>query len=96
MNGQPVPGYRSEKGVDPDSRTETFVAARLFVDNWRWKDVPFYLRTGKRLASKDTEIVVTFKRVPHSLFSSVGLDRMPPNTLVPSGPARRCAWARWT
>jgi len=82
MNGRHVPPYRLEKGVEPSSRTETFVAARLFVDNWRWKEVPFYLRTGKRLASKDTEIVVTFKRVPHSLFSSVGLDEMPPNTLV--------------
>ncbi|MBN2127863.1 MAG: glucose-6-phosphate dehydrogenase [Sedimentisphaerales bacterium] len=82
MNGRQVPGYRSEKGVDPNSRTETFVAARLFVDNWRWKEVPFYLRTGKRLATKNTGIVVTFKRVPHSLFSSVGLHEMPPNTLV--------------
>ena len=63
--------------MDPDSRTETFVAARLLVDNWRWKDVPFYLRTGKRLARKNTEIVVTFKEVPHSLFGSVGLDQMP-------------------
>jgi glucose-6-phosphate 1-dehydrogenase len=82
VNGQQVPAYRSEKGVDPKSTTETFVAARLFVDNWRWKDVPFYLRTGKRLAQKDTEIVVTFKQVPHSLFGSVGLDDMPPNILV--------------
>jgi len=82
INDRHVPPYRLEKGVDPNSSTETFVAARLFVDNWRWKEVPFYLRTGKRLASKDTEIVVTFKRVPHSLFSSVGLDEMPPNTLV--------------
>lgn len=82
MNGRRVPPYRLEKGVEPSSRTETFVAARLFVDNWRWKEVPFYLRTGKRLASKDTEIIVTFKRVPHSLFSSVGLAEMPPNTLV--------------
>ena len=82
IDGQAVPAYRSEKGVDPDSRTETFVAARLLIDNWRWKDVPFYLRTGKRLAKKDTEIVVTFKEIPHSLFGSVGLDQMPPNVLV--------------
>lgn len=81
-DGQPVPGYRQEEGVDPDSKTETFVAARLFIDNWRWKDVPFYLRTGKRLARKNTEIVVTFKEIPHSLFGSVGLDQMPPNVLV--------------
>jgi glucose-6-phosphate 1-dehydrogenase len=81
-NGEVVPGYRSEKGIDPNSRTETFVAARLFIDNWRWTDVPFYLRTGKRLAKKDTEIVVTFKHLPYSLFSSVGLTEMPPNILV--------------
>jgi glucose-6-phosphate 1-dehydrogenase len=82
IDGRPVPGYGSEKGVDPNSRTETFVAARLLIDNWRWKDVPFYLRTGKRLAKKNTEIVVTFKEIPHSLFGSVGLDQMPPNVLV--------------
>ncbi len=82
INGQAVPGYRAEEGVNPDSRTETFVAARILVDNWRWKDVPFYLRTGKRLARKDTEIVVTFKEIPYSLFGSVGLNEMPPNVLV--------------
>jgi glucose-6-phosphate 1-dehydrogenase len=68
--------------VDPDSRTETFVAARVLIDNWRWEGVPFYLRTGKRMAKKDTEIVVTFKNTPHSLFGSVGLHAMPPNVLV--------------
>jgi len=82
IEGRPVPGYREEESVDPDSRTETFVAARLLIDNWRWKDVPFYLRTGKRLARKNTEIVVTFKEIPHSLFGSVGQDQMPPNVLV--------------
>lgn len=82
VDGQEVPGYRNEHGVAPDSQTETFAAARLFVDNWRWKDVPFYLRTGKRLARKNTEIAVAFRQVPHSLFGSVGLDEMPPNVLV--------------
>jgi glucose-6-phosphate 1-dehydrogenase len=82
IDGQPVPGYRQEQGVDPNSRTETFVAARVLIDNWRWKDVPFYLRTGKRLARKNTEIVVTFREIPHSLFGSVGLHQMPPNILV--------------
>ncbi len=77
-----VAAYRHEQGVAPDSRTETYVAARLHIDNWRWKDVPFYLRTGKRLARKNTEIVVTFKEIPHSLFGSVGLDHMPPNILA--------------
>jgi glucose-6-phosphate 1-dehydrogenase len=82
VDGRDVPGYRTEEGVGSESHTETFLAARLFVDNWRWKDVPFYLRTGKRLARKTTEIAVAFKQVPHSLFSSVGLDEMPPNVLV--------------
>jgi glucose-6-phosphate 1-dehydrogenase len=82
INGQPVHGYRQEEGVDSNSRTETFVAARVLVDNWRWEGVPFYLRTGKRMAKKDTEIVVTFKRVPHSLFGSAGLPQMPPNILA--------------
>ena len=82
IDGEVVPGYRSEEGMDSRSRTETFVAARLLIDNWRWTDVPFYLRTGKRLAQKDTEIVVTFRHIPHSLFSSAGLAQMPPNTLA--------------
>ncbi len=82
VNGKQVAGYLSEPGVKPDSKTETFVAAKLFVDNWRWKDVPFYLRTGKRLACKDTEIAITFKNVPHSMFSSMGLGEMPPNVLI--------------
>ena len=77
-----VAGYRQEPKVDASSITETYVAARLFVDNWRWQDVPFYLRTGKRLARKDTEIAITFKNVPHSMFVSVGLGDLPANTLV--------------
>ena len=82
IDGQPVPGYRSEPDIDPDSRTETFVAAKLFVDNWRWRDVPFYMRTGKRLAAKDTEIVITFKKVPYSMLASVGIEEIPQNVLV--------------
>ncbi len=62
-------GYRSETGVDPESRTPTYIALRVFVDNWRWDGVPFYLRTGKRLARKTTEIGIQFKRVPFHLFS---------------------------
>jgi len=82
IDGQQVSGYCGEEGVDPNSRTETFVAARVLIDNWRWNDVPFYLRTGKRMAKKDTEIIVTFKRVPHSRFGSAGLPEMPPNILA--------------
>jgi glucose-6-phosphate 1-dehydrogenase len=70
--GQPVHGYREEDGVAADSRTETFAALRLHVSNWRWSGVPFYLRTGKRLARKITEIAVTLKPVPHLAFQSTG------------------------
>jgi glucose-6-phosphate 1-dehydrogenase len=82
IEGEKVTGYKSEESVASDSKTETYVAAKLFIDNWRWKDVPFYLRTGKRLSGKDTEIAITFKKVPHSMFVSMGLDDMPPNVLV--------------
>ena len=82
MDGKKVIGYRAEPNVKADSRTETFIAAKLFIDNWRWKDVPFYLRTGKRLAHKDTEIAITFKNVPHSMFTAAGLEDIAPNVLV--------------
>ncbi|MFC1781919.1 glucose-6-phosphate dehydrogenase, partial [Planctomycetota bacterium] len=82
IQGEKVAGYLSEPEIQPNSKTETYIAAKLLIDNWRWKDVPFYMRTGKRLACKDTEIVITFKNVPHSMFSTLGLDQMPPNVLV--------------
>jgi len=82
IQGKQVKGYLEESGVKADSTTETFCAAKMFVDNWRWKKVPFYLRTGKRMAVKDTEIAITFKEVPYSMFSSVGLDELPANVLV--------------
>jgi glucose-6-phosphate 1-dehydrogenase len=82
IHGNQVNGYLEEPGVRPDSTTETYIAAKMFVDNWRWKGVPFYLRTGKRMAVKDTEIAITFKEVPYSMFSSVGLDKLPANVLV--------------
>jgi glucose-6-phosphate 1-dehydrogenase len=81
INGRAVPGYRQEEGVNPHSLTETFVAARLMIENWRWKGVPFYLRTGKRLPKKLTEIVVVFKSIPHSLFQDVGTEEIPRNVL---------------
>jgi glucose-6-phosphate 1-dehydrogenase len=68
IEGEAVPGYRQEPRVPPDSRTETFVALRAHIDNWRWAGVPFYLRAGKRLARRVTEIVVCFKRAPHLVF----------------------------
>jgi len=82
INGKQVSGYRQEAKINPESKTETFVAAKLFIDNWRWKNVPFYLRTGKSLSHKDTEITITFKKVPHSMFVSAGLEDMQPNILV--------------
>jgi glucose-6-phosphate 1-dehydrogenase len=75
-------GYRQEPLVSPTSRAETFVALKLFIDNWRWADVPFYLRTGKRMARRVTEIVVQFKRAPFVLFRQTGVDRLEPNRLV--------------
>jgi glucose-6-phosphate 1-dehydrogenase len=81
VEGAAVPGYVQEEGVASDSRTETFVAAKLTIDNWRWKGVPFYLRTGKRLACKLTEIVITFKQVPHSMFACAGLEQLEANRL---------------
>lgn len=68
IDGKPVPGYREEPHVSPTSRTETFVAMRVLIDNWRWAGVPIYLRTGKRLARRTTEIMIQFKRAPHIVF----------------------------
>lgn len=72
IKGEKVAGYRDEPGVDPLSRTETFVALKFFIDNWRWAGVPFYIRTGKKLPTRVTEIVIHFKTVPHHLFNSPG------------------------
>ncbi len=80
--GDPVPGYRQEKGVPDTSTTETFVAMRLFVDNWRWAGVPFYLRTGKRLPKRSTEIAVQFKRAPHLMFSHTATPELEPNVIT--------------
>jgi glucose-6-phosphate 1-dehydrogenase len=77
-----VPGYRVEPYVGPESRTETFVSMKLFIDNWRWADVPFYLRTGKRLPRRATEIVIQFKRAPFVLFRKTAVDQLEPNRLV--------------
>jgi glucose-6-phosphate 1-dehydrogenase len=82
VEGAEVLGYREEGEVDAASTTETFAALRLFVDSWRWADVPFYFRTGKRLPRRTTEIAVTFKRVPHLLFrESAGVTSLDPNVL---------------
>ena len=80
--GNAMPGYLEERGVSPGSRIETFVCAKLLIDNWRWQGVPFYLRAGKRLKKKASKIIVTFKNVPHSMFSPLTPDDLSPNTLT--------------
>jgi glucose-6-phosphate 1-dehydrogenase len=82
MDGQHVPGYREEEDVPRDSKTETFVAMKLLIDNWRWADVPFYLRTGKRLAAQNTHIVIQFRRAPFVLFRDTPVENLMPNQLV--------------
>ncbi|MBN1947667.1 MAG: glucose-6-phosphate dehydrogenase [Bradymonadales bacterium] len=80
--GQIVPAYRQEPNVYPESRTETYAAMKLMVDNWRWAGVPFYLRTGKRMRGRLTEIVVHFKRAPHILFRETPVHHLNPNMLI--------------
>ncbi len=81
INGTGVQGYRSEEGVAPDSTTPTFIAAKLFIDNWRWAGVPFYIRAGKRLKKRITEISIHFKQPPLRLFGSA-CDSIEPNALI--------------
>ena len=81
IRGQPVPGYLEEPGIPPGSRTETFVALKVELNNWRWAGVPFYLRTGKRMQERLAEVVVNFRDVPHALFGFAAGERVP-NRLV--------------
>lgn len=80
--GKPLPAYRDTPDVAPDSRTETYVALKVAVETWRWHGVPFYLRTGKALAARDTEIVIHFRDVPPTLFRDTPNTDMPPNRLI--------------
>jgi glucose-6-phosphate 1-dehydrogenase len=80
--GQKVQGYRHEPNVALDSRTETYVALKLGIDNWRWAGVPFYLRTGKRLSARTTEIAIQFRQAPYALFRDTPVERLPPNILT--------------
>ena len=82
VEGMEVPGYREEDGVDPGSMTETYVAAKLFVDNWRWADTPFYVRMGKRLGRRETTVAIQFKRAPHPPFAEATSDSLRPNVLL--------------
>ena len=84
MDGQPVPAYRNEVKVNPQSQTDTFAAVKLYIDNWRWQGVPFFLRTGKRMKRKLTQIVITFRPTPHCLFRDIetGGQCPTPNRLI--------------
>ncbi len=83
LNGTDLPAYRETKDVSPDSKTETYVALKLYADTWRWAGVPFYLRTGKAMTARDTEIVITFQPVPFAQFRETEVNRrLPPNRLV--------------
>jgi glucose-6-phosphate 1-dehydrogenase len=82
VEGQRVEGYRHEDGVNPESRTETYAAVKFLIDNWRWADVPFYLRSGKRLPKRVTEVAIQFRRAPHLLFKHVVSGHFEPNALI--------------
>jgi glucose-6-phosphate 1-dehydrogenase len=82
IDGVRVPGYRNEPGVAPDSRTETFVALKLAIDNWRWAGIPFYIRTGKRLAERHTEVTIQFKKTPLQIFQDTPGHKLRTNQLV--------------
>jgi glucose-6-phosphate 1-dehydrogenase len=82
INNAPVPGYQDEAGVAQHSTTETYVAAKFYIDNWRWKGVPFYLRTGKRMAEKMSSIAIRFKQPPQQLFRETALEWIEPNWIV--------------
>jgi glucose-6-phosphate 1-dehydrogenase len=82
VDGDEVRAYREEDGVDAQSMTETYVAAKLYVDNWRWADTPFYVRMGKRLARRETTIAIQFKRAPHPPFEETAADGLRPNVLL--------------
>ena len=94
VEGEEVPGYREEEGVARDSMTETFVAAKLYVDNWRWADTPFYVRAGKRLPRRETTIAIQFKRAPHPPFEEIAAEGLRPNVLLDPRPAGRGRLAR--
>jgi len=82
IQGEHVAAYRDEPGVDPNSVMETFAAVKLFVDNWRWQDVPFYLRTGKRLPTRASQVLIQFRPVPHQSFPSSAVLDWQPNRLL--------------
>jgi glucose-6-phosphate 1-dehydrogenase len=82
IDGKPVPGYQEETGVEPHSVTETYVAAKFYVDNWRWRGVPFYLRTGKRMAEQTSLIAIRFRHPPQQLFRETPVEFVEPNWML--------------
>src|ERR671910_2039373 len=82
IEAEEVPGYREEAGVASDSATDTYVAAKLYVDNWRWADTPFYVRAGKRLPRRETTIAIQFQRAPHPPFAELAGEGLRPNVLL--------------
>lgn len=82
IEGKKVPGYREEEGVSPQSNTETFAALKIYIDNWRWQGVPFFLRTGKRMPVKTSSITIQFRPVPHATFPEKQFDSLVPNRLT--------------
>jgi len=104
--GKPAKAYREEPDVAPDSTTETFMACKLSIDNWRWAGVPFYLRTGKYMKRRPTEIAIRFHQAPYTLFRGTDMERLHPNWMIlriqpdegialhfaAKGPARPSCW----
>ena len=82
IEGEEVPGYREEAGVAGDSSTDTYIAAKLYVDNWRWADTPFYVRAGKRMPRRETTIAIQFQRAPHPPFAEIAGEGLRPNVLL--------------
>ncbi len=82
LDDKKVPAYRNESNVNPNSNTETYSALKLSIDNWRWADVPFYIRTGKRMPAKHTSIIIQFKKAPFMLFRDTGVERLTTNRIV--------------
>jgi glucose-6-phosphate 1-dehydrogenase len=96
IDGQRVVGYRQEEGVAPDSPVETFAALRLSIDNWRWQGVPFYLRTGKRLPERLSEVIIQFRSVPHRTFpAGASLEWRPARLRLCLHPTRGSSWSSW-
>jgi len=82
MKGEKVPGYREKDKVDPKSNTETFAAAKFYLDNWRWQNVPFYVRSGKRMPEKTSVITIQFRPVPHRIFPTGVAESLQPNRII--------------